>query len=70
MEGDFQGDNIVVQLLLDIVKFVIVRDALSCNDMHCHNMIFSPTVKCFGLLDIHYFFLVYLYSVYLHKSHH
>ena len=150
MEGDFQGYNIVVQLFLDTVKFVSVRDALSCNDMHCHDMdrvkriwylspmraaklqvslriravppepsllahtssesrgtfrqkarslaplngwacavkmchdgiledtdsldaaymIFSPKVKCFGLLDIHFFFLVYLYYVCLPKSHH
>ena len=70
MEGDFQGDNIVVQLFLDTVKFVSVRDVLSCNDMHCHDMIFSPKVKSFGLLDIHFFFLVYLYYVCLPKSHH
>ena len=44
MDGDFQGDNIVVQLFLDTVKFVSVRDALSCSDMHCHN-IFSALGK-------------------------
>ena len=70
MEGDFQGDNIVVHLFLDIAKFVSVREALSCNDMHCRNVVFSPKVKCFGMLDIHSFILVYLYYVYLHKSHH